>query len=93
MPITLLLNYLRYFHVCDGLVPDVMHDLLEGALQYGVKLMLRIFIRTERYFTLEVFNSRLTNLELGYMEKKDRPTPISDTTLTNSGHSLKQAGN
>ena len=25
----------RYFHVCDGgLVPDVMHDLLEGAMQY-----------------------------------------------------------
>ena len=28
-----ILNQLTYFHVCDGsLLPDVMHDLLEGVL-------------------------------------------------------------
>ncbi len=83
----------RYFHVCDGgLIPDIMHDLLEGALQYEVKLLLRHFVKTECYFSLDTFNSRLINLELGYMETKDRPTPIADSTLTSSGHSLKQAG-
>jgi len=35
------MNELNYFHVCDGsLLPDVMHDLLEGALQYEIKLLL-----------------------------------------------------
>ena len=34
----------------------------------------------------------MENLELGYMESKDCPTPISDTTLFSSGVSLKQAG-
>lgn len=89
----MIILIVRYFHVCDGvLIPDVMHDLLEGALQYEVKLLLRHFIQTECYFSLDIFNSRLTNLELGYMETKDRPTTIADSTLTSSGHSLKQAG-
>ena len=36
------LNSLRYFHVCDGsLIPDIMHDILKGELQYEVKLMLQ----------------------------------------------------
>ena len=88
-----ILNELSYFHVCDGsLLPDVMHDLLEGALQYEVKLMLGVMIDTEKYFTLEEFNSRLEHMELGYMESKDRPTPVAAVTLRSPGHSLKQAG-
>lgn len=43
-------------------------------------------------FTLETFNSRLSNVELGPMEVKDKPTPITDTTLLSSGHKLKQSG-
>ena len=88
-----ILNKLAYFHVCSGaLLPDVMHDVLEGALQYEIKLMLRVMIAEERYFTLDTLNTRMENLELGYMESKDCPTPISNTTLFSSGVSLKQAG-
>ena len=49
-------------------------------------------IREERYFTLEIFNSRLSALELGYMEVKDRPSLIAESTITSTGHTLKQAG-
>ena len=49
-------------------------------------------ITEERYFTLDTLNTRMENLELGYMESEDRPTPISDTTLFSSGVFLKQAG-
>lgn len=80
--------------MCEGgLVPDVMHDLLEGALQYEVKLMLQEMIQIEKFFILDDFNTRLSNLDLGYMEMKDRPTPIASVTLASPGHSLKQAGN
>ena len=88
-----ILNELSYFHVCNGsLVPDVMHDILEGALQYEVKLMLQFMVDTERYFTLNELNTRLEHAELGYMECKDRPTAITATTLHSSGNSLKQKG-
>lgn len=33
---------LKHFDVCSCLLPDVMHDLLEGVLQYEVKLMLQV---------------------------------------------------
>ena len=32
--------------------PDIMHDLLEGALQYEVKLMLKYMIMEYHLFTL-----------------------------------------
>ena len=87
------LNQLSYFHVCDGsLLPDIMHDVLEGVLQYEVKLLLQFIVDIERYITLEEFNSRLEHVELGYMEVKDRPTLISVRTLHSSGSSLKQKG-
>lgn len=38
------------------------------------------------------FNTRLINTELGYMEIRDKPTPIATATLVSSGHTLKQAG-
>ena len=88
-----ILNELTYFDMCNGsLIPDVMHDLLEGTLQYEVKLMLKSMIFTEEYFSLDHLNSRVANLELGHMESKDRPSFISVKTLQSSGFSLKQKG-
>ena len=83
----------RYFPVCNGgLVPDIMHDVLEGALEYEVKLMLAHMISEEKYFTFNQFNSRLENMELGYMEAKDRSTLIANTTLFSASNKLKQEG-
>lgn len=82
-----------YFHVCDGtMVPDVMHDVLEGLLQYEIKLLLKVMINTESYIGLNDLNTRLKCLELGHMESKNRPTQITSTTLQSSGNSLKQNG-
>ena len=36
----------------DGLVPDIMHDVLEGCAQYEVKELLKYLI-AEKYVTLE----------------------------------------
>lgn len=88
-----ILNQLSYFHVCDrSLLPDIMHDLLEGVLQYVTKLLLQYMVNREKYFTTVEFNSRLENLELGYMESRSRPTQISPKTLNSDSSSLKQNG-
>ena len=80
--------------MCSGaLIPDIMHDVLEGALQYEIKLMLRFMIRNEEHFTLGQFNSRLESVELGYMETKDQATLITNQTLNSTSNSLKQSGN
>ena len=69
-----------------------MHDVLEGILQYEMKLMLQFMINCEGYFSLDTFNSHLDNLELGYMESNNRPTTISMKTFNSEGNSLKQNG-
>lgn len=43
---------LEHFDICKCLVPDVMHDILEGALQYELKLCLQYLIDTAKYFTV-----------------------------------------
>lgn len=57
-----------------------------------MKLLLRVLIDGEGYFTLDYFNSHLETFELGYMESSNRPTVISPQTLRSSGNSLKQNG-
>ena len=68
-----------------------MHDLLEGVLQYKVKLLLQVMTQSNT-FSLDFFNTRLENLDLGYMECKNRPSFISPATLNGDGNSLKQNG-
>ena len=53
------LNQLTYFHVVDGLPPDVMHDLLEGAVNCEVKVMLSTYIYEKNILTLEQLNRRV----------------------------------
>ena len=83
-----VLSKLNYFHVCDGsLLPDVMHDILQGALQYETKLLLHT-MKDDGIITLQKLNSRLENVELGYMEIKNKPNPISLATYKSDGNSL-----
>ena len=46
---------LQYFDLCSGtLLPDIMHDVLEGALQYEMKLLLKYCILEQKYFRVRV---------------------------------------
>ena len=74
------------------MIPDIMHDVLEGGLQFEAKLMLSQFINIDRYFTVEELNYRLLNFEYGYVDARNRPTPITSKTLNNGDNSLKQNG-
>ena len=44
---------LHYFDMCsETQLPDVMHNILEGALQHELKLLLQYCIREQHYFSL-----------------------------------------
>lgn len=88
-----ILNELKYFHVCQGaLIPDIMHDVLEGALAYEMKLMLRTFIQVDHYFELALLNEKIASFEYGYCEVSDKPTQITQKTLIGDQNNLKQNG-
>ena len=75
-------------------MPDLMHDVLEGALEHELKLMLKAMVSVDCYITIAEFNMRLVSMELGYMEASDRPSEIQMTNTPRSGTSisLKQQG-
>ena len=53
----------------DGsLIPDLLHDILEGMLQYEVKLLLQYFVNFESNLKLDTLNSKLHNVELDSVE-------------------------
>lgn len=84
-----VLDELQYFSVASGaLLPGVMHDVLEGILQYEAKLLLRHLIYDEGCFTLDQLNSRIGRMELGFMESSNRPSQISATTLQSQDSNL-----
>jgi len=87
-----ILLELNYFDMCSGgLVQDAMHDLLEGILQYEIKLLLVHYIRN-RKFTLDSLNSAIESIELSSNIESDRPTVISKKKLFSDGNLLNQKG-
>ena len=55
--------------MCSGaLLPDVMHDLLEGTLQHVLQLLLAYCIDERKYFCIRTLNEKIKCMELGYME-------------------------
>lgn len=88
-----ILLELQHFDLCSGvLLPDAMHDLLEGVLQYEAKLILQHCILEQSYLSYDAFSDRLERIELGYMEMDDRPTHITRSVLTNGEKNLGQKG-
>ena len=86
-----ILNQSRFFHVTEGLVPDVMHDILEGALQLEVKELIKTFV-SKKYFSLLTLNKVIESFPYGGRDVCNKPTPISSITLSSQDHLLKQNG-
>lgn len=62
-----------------------------GVLQYEVKLLLKHCIQ-HRYFTLSTLSTLIAGIELGYMEKDNRPTPLTSKILSSNDNKLSQNG-
>ena len=85
------LNTSRYFHITDGLVPDIMHDVLEGCLAYEAKELLKYLIHSGT-ITLANLNSIIRSFPYVGSDARNRPIEVSVATLSSSDHNLKQTG-
>jgi hypothetical protein len=70
-----ILNSLLYFHVIFCLVPDIMHDILEGVLPLTLAKFILSCIE-KKYFTLKQLNYVIKNFDYGHSEVVDKPSPI-----------------
>ena len=60
-----ILNSSAYFHVIDDMVPDIMHDILEGSLQLHLKCLLKYCILRMKYFCLDTINAWIHTFYFG----------------------------
>lgn len=86
-----ILNSSTFFHVTEGLVPDIMHDVLEGCAPYEVKELLKHLV-AEGLVTLDALNDQIAHFPYAPPDTRNKPTAIPTTTFTSSDHSLKQKG-
>ncbi|KAJ8043231.1 hypothetical protein HOLleu_10228 [Holothuria leucospilota] len=77
-----VLNNLDKFHVIENVIPDVMHDFLEGIIPLEMFLVLSRLVEKEM-ITLEELNSRISCFGYGFIEQKNRPSPIKHTSILN----------
>lgn len=68
------LNSLQYFHSSDNFAVDIMHDLLEGVVQYELKLLCQ-YLLTD-CISVNSLKERIQSFNYGYSERKNRPSGI-----------------
>ena len=57
------------YYICAGtLIPDVMHNLLDGALQHILKHLLYVLISEKKSFTITELDSKIAGMEFGFMD-------------------------
>ena len=87
-----VLDDVTHFDVCKCFPEDVMHILLEGVVPYETKILLRFLIDDEKSLTLKELNSRMESFDYGYMNAKNKPSPITRETINLADTKLKQSG-
>ncbi|KAJ8044396.1 hypothetical protein HOLleu_07132 [Holothuria leucospilota] len=86
-----ILNHLSNYHIIDNKAVDIMHDLFEGVIPKEIKLILGTLI-AQGCFTLDDINNRIASFDYGFIDKKNRPSPILSSALNNpSGASGQKA--
>lgn len=77
-----VLNTQPYYHVTLSVALDIMHDFQEGILPLELKLVLQALI-VEGSIELDELNSRIKCFNLGFSDKRNRPSSILTTHLFN----------
>ena len=78
-----------YFNITEQLPQDVMHIVLEGALQRSFYYVLIHFLQNN-IFALEDLNAFIVNFNYGYSELKDKLAVISREDLQDPAKNLGQ---
>ena len=71
-------NVLRYWHVTENFVVDVMHDVLEGIAHFELSLILNALAKDKSVgLSIDHVNSALTFFDYSLADKNSRPPTLS----------------
>lgn len=79
------------FHVTENPIVDVMHDLLEGVVQYDLALILYYIIFILKRFPPSQLNERLRGFNVGINDKNCKPPQLDENQLNNKKLQLSPA--
>jgi len=83
-------NDLRYFHVCNpGLPPCLGHDLFEGTVTRDVALIIKHFVKVDKYFTYEHLNRLISRFKYVGSDAENKPCELKDNADKVGGHAVQ----
>ena len=85
------MNSSAFFHMTEGLVPDIMHDCLEGCLPYEVKELIKHLIQS-RIISLPKLNDLIRTFPFHGSDARNKPGEISRSVLSSNDHRLRRSG-
>ena len=68
----LCLNSLKYFHVVDGLPPDIAHDIFEGVAIDIVCHIITGLVSEDKLFSTGFVNGKIVSFEYSRIDKKNK---------------------
>ena len=75
------LNSLTYYHVTNGLPPDLAHDVFEGFAKDIMKNIITYLVK-EKYITLKGLNERILTFSYCEIDKQNKPQIILEGPLS-----------
>lgn len=69
-------NNLTYYNIFESFNVDVMHDILEGAVPFILKLFFKKLIEN-RYLSMHEINAKIANFNYGYLQSTCKPPTIT----------------
>ena len=85
------LNQLDYFHTTEGLIPDIVHDILEGVLPLAIKHLLKRIV-DETLISVHDINKRIDEFEFGSVEAANKLQGNITSAQLNSNDPIKLSG-
>lgn len=70
------LNSLQYFHVTDGLHPNIAYDIFEGIAVDVMDDVLLGQISVSNVFTIDFVNKAIASFEYSKIDRKNKPQPF-----------------
>ncbi|XP_061747842.1 uncharacterized protein LOC133549871 [Nerophis ophidion] len=79
-----------HFDIINQTPQDIMHVILEGVAPYEIKCVLKHLVLSG-HMDLDTFNSGIIAFPYSPVDMRDKPCPISVTTLSSNDNKLKQS--
>ena len=74
-------NSLKYFHVADGLPPDIVNDIFQGIAIYIACNIITSLVSEGKSFSTDFASSKLASIEYSQINERNKPQPFTELII------------